>query len=437
MAAVAIRREDKNRWERRAPLTPLHVAELVREHALELWVEPSPLRVFPDDEYAAAGASLAGDLAACRVVLGVKEVPPARMHARQVYVCFSHVIKGQPASMPMLRRLLELGCTLLDYEPIVNAHGRRLIFFGRHAGYAGMLDTLWALGQRLALEGFRTPFEDLRLAHQYSSLDDALDHVARAGERIRRGGLPAGLRPVVFGFAGSGNVAQGAQEAFERLPFTDVEPEQLLALPEDRDRPRQLLFRTLFVRDRRLARRAGGGFDAEEYRAHPDLYESALGAYLPHVTVFVNCIYWEPGQPRLITLEGLRRLWRGQAQPKLRVIGDITCDVGGSIEANLRATDPGEPVYVYEVDTGATPAGVAGRGPVLMAVDNLPCELPREASEHFGDSLLRYVPKLARCDWDAPFEALDLPDELRRAVVVHKGALTPAYRGLEQALREA
>lgn len=436
MATIAIRGEDKNRWERRAPLTPDHVAELVREHGLAVRVEASPLRIYADAEYAEAGAEVGTDPGESRVVFGVKEIPVEKVQPRRTYVCFSHVVKGQPAGMPLLRRFLEQGCTLVDYEPIVDARGRRIIFFGRHAGYAGMLDTLWALGQRLAAEGCRTPFEDLRLAHHYSSLHEALEHVARVGERIRKRGLPAGLRPVVFAFTGSGNVSQGAQEVFERLPFENLEAEALPDLPEDRDRPRHVVFRTVLGRAQRVERGADRGFDAAEFQAHPERYESALGRLLPHVTVLVNGIYWEPRQPRLVTREALRDLWqRSGGQPKLRVIGDITCDVGGSIEANLRATDPGDPVYVYDPVTGHDRPGVEGPGPVIMAVDNLPCELPREASEHFGDSLLRFVPKLARCDWDRAFADLELPVELRRAVVAHCGELTPEYRYLESALR--
>ena len=235
---IGIRREDKNRWERRAPLMPDHVAELLSEHGIQVRVQPSSTRVFPDKDYAAAGAALSEDLSACRIVLGVKEIPAEKLVRRQAYLYFSHVIKGQPAGMPMLRRLLELEATLLDYEPIVDRRGRRLIFFGRHAGYAGMLDTLWALGQRLLHEGFTTPLAELRLAHLDSSLDEATDHVARVGERIRHEGLPPGLRPIVVGFTGSGNVSHGAQEVFDRLPFQAVDPEELDSLHEDRERPR-------------------------------------------------------------------------------------------------------------------------------------------------------------------------------------------------------
>ena len=366
----------------------------------------------------------------------MKEIPVEKLRPGRTYVYFSHVIKGQRSNMPMLRRLLELGSTLIDYEPITDRRGRRLIFFGRHAGYAGMFDTLWALGQRLAAEGFPTPLADVRLAHEYAGLDDALEKLSRIGDRIRREGLPSGLRPLVVGFTGSGNVSKGAQEVFDRLPFEEIDPEELRSLPEDRDRPRNVLYKCVLERSQRVARIADGGYDEEEYRREPGLYRTALGELLPHLTVLVNGIYWEPGRPRIVSRDQLEVLWGADPMPKLRVLGDITCDVGGSIEANVAATSPGDPVYVYDVRTGEARPGVVGRGPVVMAVDNLPCEFPREASEHFGDSLLRFVPALSRCDWDAPLEDLALPPELKKAVVVHRGQLAPGFDYLEAALAE-
>ena len=151
---LGIRREDKNEWERRAPLAPDAVSRLVAQ-GVEVLVEPSPRRIFTDLEYARAGARIAPDLSACTLVLGVKEIPPARFRPGGAYCFFSHTIKGQPYNMGMLARLRELGCTLLDYELVKDDQGRRLIFFGRHAGLAGMLDSLWALGRRLAEEGDR------------------------------------------------------------------------------------------------------------------------------------------------------------------------------------------------------------------------------------------------------------------------------------------
>jgi saccharopine dehydrogenase (NAD+, L-lysine forming) len=430
MKTIAIRAEDKNRWERRAPLTPEHVAELAGERHLRIVVQPSARRVFADNEYERAGAKLSVNLSDAQIIMGVKEVPAAKILPEKVYFYFSHVIKGQAWNMPMLRRLIDSGCTLVEYERIVDDDGKRIVFFGRHAGYAGMIDTLWALGRRLAWEGFMTPLYDVRLAHEYDDLDDALHQITAAGDRIRSGGLPVGLRPMVFAFTGSGNVSRGAQEVFDRLPWVEISPERLRNLPEDRDRPRNVVYKTILDRKHRYERRDGGGFDAAEYERNPEAYQSALGPLLPHITVFINGIYWEPGHPRLITREDLVPLWRDDPQPKLRVIGDITCDVGGSCSVTTRATEPGDPVYVSEVESGKELPGYAGAGPVVMAVDNLPCELPFESSRHFGDSLMSYIPAIARCDWTAPLEQLSLPEELRRAIIVHKGELTPGYQYL-------
>jgi alpha-aminoadipic semialdehyde synthase len=406
---IGIRREDKNRWERRAPLAPEHVAELTR-HGVDVAVERSPLRVFSEEAYRAAGARVVDDLSSCPLVFGVKEIPPERLNAETTYLFFAHVTKGQPANLPMLRRLMELRCTLIEYEKIVDDRGRRLIFFGRHAGLAGMLDTLATLGRRLLWEAVDSPFASLKLAHEYDDLEEAHAEMARVAERIRRDGVPPALHPLVFGFTGSGNASKGAQEIFELLPYEEVVPEDLPSLLGDDDLPRNILYKVAFTRHDRFA--------------------GAMAQHLRHLTVLVNGIYWEPGHPRVVSLADLRAVFTQEGAPRLRVIGDISCDLNGSIEATVKITTPGDPVYVYDPVSGDVVGGVAGRGPVILAVDNLPCELPVDASQHFGDALSRFVPALARCDWSRPFEALDLHDEIRRAVVVHRGRLTPRYAAL-------
>ena len=432
---IGIRREDKNRWERRAPLTPDHVAELTRL-GLDVAVQPSPIRVFPDEAYRRAGARVAEDLSECRLVVGVKEIPPPVFHAGTAYAFFSHVIKGQAGNMPMLRRLMEVGGSLVDYEKVADDRGRRLVFFGRHAGFAAMLDTLWALGRRLADEGIDSPFAPLRLAHDYADLEDAYQALSRVASEIRGGGLPASLHPLVFGFTGSGNGSKGAQEIFDRLPYEQVAPEDLDELFTDPDTPRNLLYKVVFARTDRVRRRDGGPFDVEGYARVPHDHVGAMAPYLPRLTALVNSIYWEPGHPRVVGLDDLRELWASGA-PRLRVIGDLSCDLRGSIEATVKITTPGDPVFVYDVAAGDAVPGIAGRGPVILAVDNLPCELPVDASQHFGDALLRFVPALARCDWTKPLHALALPDEIRRAVIVHRGELAPAFRYLERHLADA
>jgi alpha-aminoadipic semialdehyde synthase len=430
---IGIRREDKNRWERRVPLTPEHVAELTRR-GLSVTIQPSALRVFPDENFQRAGARVADDLSSCPLVVGVKEIPAELLHPGTAYVFFAHVTKGQAANMPMLRRLIDLRCTLMDYEKIVDDRGHRLVFFGRHAGFAGMIDTLATLGRRLVWEGTDSPFATLRPAHAYADLEEAHAELANVADAIRRDGIPGPLHPMVFGFTGSGNVSKGAQEIFDHLPYEEVLPEDLPALFADEDVPRNLLYKVVFRRTDRVARADGGDLDGDALRRQPRQFHSVMGPHLAHLTVLVNGIYWEPGQPRVASRDDLRALFAAGTAPRLRVIGDISCDVDGSIEANVRITTPDDPVYVYDPVSEVAVSGVAGHGPVILAVDNLPCEIPVDSSQHFGDALLRFLPALARCDWSQPFDALDLPDEIRRAVIVHRGRITPAFAYLEQAL---
>jgi len=140
---IGIRHEDKYLLERRAPLTPRHVARLVSEHHLHFIVQSSQKRVFSDDEYQKAGAQGVPDLKTANIIIGVKEMPEHFFEKNKTYVFFSHVSKGQPFNMPMLSRMMELGCNLIDYEKITDDQGKRLIFFGRYAGLAGMINTLW------------------------------------------------------------------------------------------------------------------------------------------------------------------------------------------------------------------------------------------------------------------------------------------------------
>jgi alpha-aminoadipic semialdehyde synthase len=436
MPMIGIRREDKNRWERRAPVTPSHVRRLIAATGVPFVVQPSNLRVFRDEEYRAAGASVQEDLSGCRLVLGVKEIPPERIAPGTAYLIFPHVTKGQTGTREMLHGFLERGCTLLDYELITDRMGRRLIYFGRFAGYAGMIETLWALGQRLRREGIETPLGEVSRAHEYDGLGEARDHLRRVGRQLEAGGLPAAVRPIAVGFTGSGHVFEGAREILHLLPVRETDPGDLAALVEaGGDAPSFL--EVDFRREQRYHRVAGGAFDAEEFREHPERYGSALEAHLPHLTVLLHGAFWEPPQPRLVTRGALRSLWSGRRRPRLRVISDISCDIGGGIEATVRATDPGEPVFVYDVHTEEAHPGIDGEGPVVLAVDNLPCELPREASEAFSNYLVPFLPDLIRCDWERPLEDLPLPLQLRRAIIVHRGRLVPRFEGLAGTLEPA
>jgi len=421
---VGIRREDKSIWERRVPLVPEDVKEL-REKGIEFIVQPSSIRVFPDEEYVKAGAEVKEGLSEAKVILGVKEIPPSKLLPEKVYMFFSHTIKGQPYNMPMLKKLLELETTLIDYEKVTDDSGRRLIFFGVFAGYAGAIDTLWAFGQRLKEEGMDTPFERLKPAHQYNSLEEAKAEIKAVGEVIKNEGLPYEILPFVIGIAGYGNVSRGAQEIIDLLPVKEVEPDDIFELPAD---PRTV-YKVVF-KEWHMVEPKEGEFDLQDYYKNPYKYRSVFKKYIPYLTILINAIYWEEKYPRLVTKEDLKKLYLDS--PKLKVIGDISCDVEGAIEATIKCTEPGDPVFIYDVESGRAIKGYTGRGPLILAVDILPSELPREASIYFSHVLKNFIPAVVNADYSLPFEKLNLPPELKRAVIVHRGELTPDYKYLEK-----
>jgi saccharopine dehydrogenase (NAD+, L-lysine-forming) len=432
---IGIRREDKNRWERRVPIAPAHVATLVRQHNLRIVVQPSPIRIFADSQYEAAGATLQEDVSSADILLAVKEIPLELLRPGKTYLFFSHTIKGQPHNMPLLRRLLDLGCQLIDYERVVDDQKRRLIFFGEYAGMAGMIDTLRALGQRLAWEGHATPLVDVQPTYEYANLADAQQAIRAVAQRILEEGWPLALAPLVIGVAGYGNVSRGAQAILELLPTRRITPAELFALGQRGDVQRNVLYVVVFKEEDTVEPVAANQpFDLQEYFQHPERYRSRFEMYLPFLTVLVNCIYWTPAYPRLVTKQAARHLYAGARPPRLRVIGDISCDIEGAIEPTITATEPDAPSFVWDPVRDAASEGVAGNGPVIMAVDNLPCELPAESSTAFGDALQPFVPALAACDFRADFELCALPPELKRATIVYHGDLTPDYRYLEKFL---
>ena len=340
---IGIRREDKNKWERRVPLTPTHLAQLNNQKFI---VQSSPVRVFIDDDYAQNNTFVQEDLTPANVIFAVKEVPPDLLQPHKTYLFFSHTIKGQPYNMPLLQKLLDLNCQLIDYERIVDDNNRRLIFFGRHAGLAGMIDTLHTLGRRLAWEGLQTPLADVKLTYQYGDLPTAQQAIRRVGRRIAEEGLPASLAPLVIGVAGYGNVSRGAQEILDLLPVRQISPAVLLTLAQQDDFQRNTIYNVVFKEaDTVEPITAGQSFDLQEFFQHPERYRSKFEQYLPHLSVLVNCIYWDTPYPRLLTTAQTRQMYAAGASPKLRVIGDISCDIEGGIEITVKPTTPDEPAF--------------------------------------------------------------------------------------------
>lgn len=427
MNKIGIRYEDKYVMERRVPLVPAHLKHLIHKDGLEVCVETSAKRVFPDEEFESVGAQVTDDLSACPVIFGVKEIPVSRLEADKTYIFFSHVIKGQTHNMPMLKKLMDLKCTLIDYERVVDEMGKRLIFFGRYAGLAGMINTLWSLGQRLEESGVITPFLDIAQTHHYHSLAEARKVVSKVGQKIIEKGLPAEMKPLIIGVTGYGNVAQGAQEILSLLPVKEILPDEIFSLAKHPHLPDNIIYKVVFKEEHLVTpRNSEHKFDLQDYYQHPEKYRSQFEKYIPYLDVLVNCIYWDPRYPRLLTKDFTEQLFK-EGKPKLTVVGDITCDPDGSVEITHRGTEIENPVFVYNPFTRTPTDGFKGEGLLVMAVDILPSELPRDASEFFSEVLHRYVVPIAKADFTQPLAKLKLPGPVRRAMILHNGEFTPEY----------
>lgn len=431
---VGIRREDKYDWERRTPLTPQDAKELTDKYGIEVIAQASPNRVFSDKEYQQAGTTVAQDLSSCPIVFGIKEIPIEALKPETTYVFFSHTIKGQSYNMPMLRHMLSLNCTLIDYEKITDDSGRRLIFFGNYAGLVGMIESLWAFGKRLAVEGIPNLFEEVKRALDYPDVEGAKEAIRKVAERMAKEGLPPSITPLVVGIAGYGNVSRGAQEILDLLPTREILPQDLATLMEGSVRSDHVVYKVVF-KEQDIVERIDTRhpFSLQDYYQHPERYRGTFSQYLPYLDILINAIYWEKVYPRLITKQVVKKLYK-DGNWRLRVIGDITCDVKGAIECTVKSSNPHNPVYVYDPINERATDGVKGNGPVIMAVDILPAELPYEASTFFSGILKGFVPSIAQADFTSDFEACDLPPEIKRAVIAYKGELTPDHRYMKQFL---
>lgn len=431
---IGIRHEDKYLMERRAALPPRHVKQLT-EQGLEVFVERSPKRIFTGSEYKRAGAVVTDSLADVPVIFGVKEIPVSWFEENKTYVFFSHVIKGQPYNMPMLAAMMEKKCNLIDYEKIADDEGKRLIFFGKYAGLAGMINSLWSFGERMKVLGKKTPFCRIKQSHTYNSLSEAEQAVREVGELIRAHGVPDEMAPFTIGFTGKGNVSKGAQQIANLLPAVEITTEELLSLKAKNNYSNKLIYKVVFNEDDLSEPiETGKAFILQDYYQHPEKYRNQFEKYLPHLTILMNCMYWDVRYPRIVTKDAIEKLFLA-GEMKLKVIGDVTCDPDGSIEFTHKGTEIEDPVFVYDPVKRKQTMGFDGDGILVMAVDILPSELPRDSSDGFGDALIEFVPAIVQADYNTDFKNLDLPSEIKRAMILHKGELTPDYKYIQKHLK--
>ncbi len=427
---LGIRREDKNKWERRVPIIPEHIIELKNKYDIETIIQPSKIRVFKDKDYKAAGASIKEELSSS-LVFAVKEIPINFLEPKKTYVFFSHTIKGQEHNMPMLKKMMELECNLIDYEKVSDENGRRLIFFGKYAGLAGMIDTLWAFGQRMKSNGLINPFSEIKRTIDYKDLGEAKDHLKKIGEKIKNEGIPESLTPFIVGFAGYGNVSMGAQEILDILPVKEISPKEINIIKKNPSNKviYKIVFKEEDIVEPILKEKQ---FNLQDYYNNPHLYRSIFQNYIKDLSILMNCIFWTNKYPRLITKEYMKKNYNNQY--KLQLIGDISVDINGAIEFTEKVTTQDDPVFVYNPSSGKITDGYKGNGIAVIAVDNLPCELPKESSIAFSNSLISFIPSMVKADFSVDFNKLNLPSAIKKAVILYHGELTPDYRYINKFL---
>lgn len=389
---LGIIREGKNPPDKRVPFTPKQAEEIGDLFpAVKVICERSPIRCFQDEEYAKLGIELAEDMGHCDVLMGIKEVPVDRLIPDRTYLFFSHTIKKQPYNKKLLQAVLQKNIRLIDYEVLRDRLGNRLVAFGRFAGIVGAYNGLWTYGKRTNLFSLRRAYEcfdinDLKL-------------------ELRKVKLP----PIKIILTGGGRVGKGSMETLDTAGIRKVNPHDFLTKQFD-----EPVYVQLGSGDYHT-RKEGGHFIRDEFHKNPERYESHFLLYTKVADILMAGAYWNPKAPVLFTKEDMQ-----STAFKIQVIADITCDINGSVPSTLRATSISDPIFDYDPFTNAEqPALSNSKNITVMAIDNLPCELPRSASEEFGRDLIDRTLK--------PLFGDDSEGVIERATIALNGKLSPHF----------
>ncbi len=392
MIKIGIIREGKVPPDARVPLTPEQCAEAQVEFPVKFMVEPSPVRCFKDEEYHKHGVLTNHDLSQCDVILGVKEVPLDKLMADKTYMFFSHTIKKQPYNRELLRAVLAKNIRLIDYEVLTDEQGNRLIAFGFYAGVVGAHNGLWTYGNRTGL--FHLP--RLCESHDYAAVQDIYAQTK--------------LPPVRIVLSGTGRVAQGALKNLRDMGIVQVSPQDYLNSVFD-----HAVFTQIEAKDY-VKHRDGKAFDKADFYANGQDYISTFDRFSACTDLFINGIFYDKKAPKFFELKEMQ-----SPDFQIKVIADITCDImpGSSVPCTIRASKIADPVYGFDPVSNKEVAAFSAHAVDVMAIDNLPSELPRDASAFFGRQLLGAIfSELLRGRESAV---------IRRGMIAENGQLTERY----------
>ena len=396
---IGIIKEGKTPPDKRVPLSPTQCQEIKQKYPqIDLVVQKSNIRKFKDEDYANAGIDLVDEVTDCDVLLGVKEVPIEDLIANKKYFFFSHTFKKQPYNRKLLQAIIEKNIQLIDWETITNSNGQRLIAFGRFAGIVGCFNGL--LGY-----GLKTKRYKLKSAHLCEDRNEMEGELSMLD-------LPKNFKLVI---TGGGRVAGGAIEVLEKTNIKRVSPEDFLSTNFG-----EPVYTQLDVEDY-VKRDDGAFFDIPAFFKNPSGHSSNFMRYAAAADVYVACHYWDNRSPFIFSRDDVKNPdWN------ISLVADVSCDIDGPVATTLRPSTIANPFYGYhpqkEEEVDFNIEGSIG----VMAVDNLPCELPKDASVSFGEMFIEHVLE--------PLLGNDPEDIIYRASETKGGQLTPHFAYLQDYL---
>ena len=392
MIQIGIIKEEKVPVDHRVPITPAQAAQIQKDFPkVRIRVQSSRVRCYSDNDYLKEGIEIVPSVKDCDILMGVKEVPRPSLIADKTYLFFSHTIKKQAYNRNLLRTVLEKNIRLIDYEALINEHGHRIVAFGRWAGIVGAYNAIWTYGKRYNLFNIKR-------------VHDCFDFASLKSEYPK-----VKLPSIKIAVTGGGRVSKGAMEVLLAMNIKMVSPAAFM----DRvfDVP---VFCQLNTRDY-CKHKSGESFIRSSFYTSPEEYEGDFLKYAQVADVLIAGAYWDPRAPVLFEREDVLK-----NNFKIRIIADITCDIQGSIPSTLRSSTIDDPIYDYNPSEDVVELPLTDEANItVMAVDNLPCELSRDASESFGDELINNVlPYLI---------GEDTLGTIANATVAEKGRLSGKY----------
>lgn len=396
---IGLIREGKIPIDKRVAVTPEQAKTIQAKFPdVKVVAQSSNIRCYTDDDYRAEGIEVVEDVSDCQILLGVKEVPIDQLIPEKTYFFFSHTVKKQSYNRKLLQNIVKKRIRLIDYEMLTNEEGKRIIAFGRWAGIVGAYNGILTYGKRYNLFHLKPAHEcyDLQeLRHEY--------------EKVK-------LPPIKIIVTGGGRVSKGAMEVLMGMGIKKVTPLQVLEKEYN-----EAVFVQLNIRDYN-ATSDGSEFDRKRFYNHPEEFEGDFLKYAHECDLLIAGAFWDPRAPVLFHREDILK-----SDFKITVIADITCDIEGSIPSTKKASTIEDPIYDYNPSNDKIEAALSDEANItVMAVDNLPCELSRDASVSFGNQLVDNVlPELL---------GADKKGIIKGATITAEGQLTEKYQYLRDYL---